>query len=208
MTKTYPGRLIFVVFNVAIALVLMEANMFDILNFILAFYANFGIAWIVTVASDIVLNKYLFKLSPKTPEFRRGMLYNFNPVGLGSLALSGGISLLVFFGVFGLAIKPYSPIVAVIIALIMPPLLAFVTRGKYYLRRTNDDIDLPMFDKYGNPSGEKLLCHVSGVRFERPDMMLSATLGHSGEKQYISSLLLSTDKTGEHVLPPQKPKPL
>lgn len=36
ITKTYPGRMVFVVVNLAIALVLMEADMFDFLNTILA----------------------------------------------------------------------------------------------------------------------------------------------------------------------------
>ncbi|MFJ6096550.1 purine-cytosine permease family protein [Williamsia muralis] len=204
ITKTYPGRLFFVFFNVAIALVLMEANMFSFLNNILNFYANIAIAWIVVVASDIVFNKYVLKLSPKVPEFRRGMLYNFNPVGFISVILAGGLSVLVYFHAFGDAIQPYSPIVATILALVLPPIIAVITKGKYYLRRTDDGIDLPMFDEYGNPSDAKLLCSVTGIEFERPDMLASNKSGPNGEKQYISSLALSCDKTGEHVLPAQK----
>ncbi|PHV68413.1 purine-cytosine permease family protein [Williamsia muralis] len=204
ITKTYPGRLFFVFFNVAIALVLMEANMFSFLNNILNFYANIAIAWIVVVASDIVFNKYVLKLSPKVPEFRRGMLYNFNPVGFVSVILAGGLSVLVYFHAFGDAIQPYSPIVATILALVLPPIIAVITKGKYYLRRTDDGIDLPMFDEYGNPSDAKLLCSVTGIEFERPDMLASNKPGPNGEKQYISSLALSCDKTGEHVLPAQK----
>jgi purine-cytosine permease-like protein len=203
LTKTYPGRMVFVLFNLAIALILMEANMFDFLNSILGFYANCGIAWIAVVASDIVFNKYILKLSPKVPEFRRGMLYNINPVGFGSMAVSAILSILVFFGAFGSAIKPYSPIVALVLALVLPPILAVATKGKYYLRRTDDGIDLPMFDEHGNPSDELVMCHVSGMEFERPDMIASNVPGPNGEKQYISSLSLSTDKTGEHILPPQ-----
>ena len=204
ITKTYPGRLFFVFFNVAIALVLMEANMFSFLNNILNFYANIAIAWIVVVASDIVFNKYVLKLSPKVPEFRRGMLYNFNPVGFISVILAGGLSVLVYFHAFGDAIQPYSPIVATILALVLPPIIAVITKGKYYLRRTDDGIDLPMFDEHGNPSDAKLLCSVTGIEFERPDMLASNKPGPNGEKQYISSLALSCDKTGEHVLPAQK----
>ncbi|MGB6183396.1 MAG: hypothetical protein WBF79_19365 [Rhodococcus sp. (in: high G+C Gram-positive bacteria)] len=204
VTKTYPGRLVFVLFNLAVALVLMEANMFDFLNNILGFYANCGIAWIAVVASDIVFNKYLLKLSPKVPEFRRGMLYNVNPVGFGAMAASAILSILVFFGVFGATIKPFSPIVALVLALVLPPILAVATKGKYYLRRTDDGIDLPMFDEHGNPSDATLMCSVTGMEFERPDMIASAKTGPNGEKLYISSLSLSTDKTGEHVLPAQK----
>ena len=61
-----------------------------------------------------------------------------------------------------------------------------------------------MFDADGNPSDAKLMCHVTGIEFERPDMLRSAQDGPDGEPQYISSLALSTDKTGALVLPAQK----
>ncbi len=57
VTKHYPGRLVFVLFNLAVALILMEPNMFSVLNTILGFYANCAMAWVVTVAADIVINK-------------------------------------------------------------------------------------------------------------------------------------------------------
>ncbi|MFB0837687.1 MULTISPECIES: purine-cytosine permease family protein [unclassified Arthrobacter] len=204
ITKTYPGRMVFVVVNLLIALVLMEANMFDFLNTILGFYANCAMAWVVTVASDIAINKYLLKISPKVPEFRRGMLYAVNPVGFVSMLVSAGVSIAVFFGAFGAAIQPYSPIFAVGLALVLPPVLAVLTRGRFYLRRVDDGIDLPMFDADGNPSDGKLLCHVTGLEFERPDMVRSAQDASDGGAQYVSSLALSTDKTGELVLPAQK----
>ena len=198
VTKHYPGRIVFLGVNLLIALILMEANMFDFLNTILGFYANCGMAWVVVVASDIVFNKYLLKLSPITPEFRRGMLYDFNPVGFGSMLIAAGVSVLAFFGGLGEAIRPYSPLVAIGLALVLPPIIAIATKGKYYLRRTDDGIALPMYDKYGNPSGEHLKCHVCHHDYERPDMIKAAV--HEG---YICSLCLSTDKTGEHVLPAQ-----
>lgn len=198
VTKHYPGRLVFLGLNLMIALILMEANMFDFLNTILGFYANCGMAWVVVVASDIVFNKYLLKLSPITPEFRRGMLYDFNPVGFGSMLIAAGLSVIAFFGGLGEGLRPYSPLVAIILGLVLPPIIAIGTKGKYYLRRTDDGIDLPMFDEYGNPSGEHLKCHVCHHAYERPDMVKAAV--HKG---YICSLCLSTDKTGEHVLPEQ-----
>jgi len=196
ITKHYPGRLVFLAVNLAIALILMEANMFDFLNTILGFYANCGMAWVVVVASDIVFNKYLLKISPKKPEFRRGMLYAINPVGFGSMLIAAGLSIIAFFGGLGEAIRPYSPLVAIGLALILPPIIALATKGKYYLRRTDDGIDLPMYDDHGNPSGEHLGCHVCHNEFERPDMMQCAT-----HDAYVCSLCLSTDKVADHVLP-------
>ena len=198
VTKTYPGRLWFLGFNLLIALILMEANMFDFLNTILGFYANCGMAWVVVVASDIVFNKYLLKLSPMKPEFRRGMLYNFNPVGFGSMLIAAGVSVLAFFGGLGPALTPYSPLVAIGLALVLPPILAVATKGKYYLRRTDDGIDLPMYDEFGNPSGEHLKCHVCHHDYERPDMMKCET-----HDAHVCSLCLSTDKVADHVLPAQ-----
>ncbi|GEE04043.1 hypothetical protein nbrc107696_44890 [Gordonia spumicola] len=204
VTKTYPGRLVFVVVNLVIALVLMEANMFSFLSELLNFYANCGIAWIVVVATDIVVNKYLLKLSPMQPEFRRGMLYAVNPVGFVSVIVAAGASIAVFFGLFGDGLAPFSPLVAAVLAMVLPPILAIATKGRYYLRRTDDGIDLPMYDEHGNPSDEKLLCCVSGVEFERPDMLASAVPAADGSTQYISSLALACDKTGLHVLPEQR----
>jgi purine-cytosine permease-like protein len=198
VTKTYPGRLWFLGFNLLIALILMEANMFDFLNTILGFYANCGMAWVVVVASDIVFNKYLLKLSPMKPEFRRGMLYNFNPVGFGSMLIAAGVSVLAFFGGLGTALTPYSPLVAIGLALVLPPILAIATKGKYYLRRTDDGIDLAMYDEFGNPSGEHLKCHVCHHDYERPDMMKCET-----HDAHVCSLCLSTDKVADHVLPAQ-----
>ena len=197
VTNHYPGRIVFLGVNLLIALVLMEANMFDFLNTILGFYANCGMAWIVVVASDIAINKFLLKLSPMQPEFRRGMLYAFNPVGFGSMLIAAGLSVIAFFGGLGEALRPYSPLVAIVLGLVLPPIFAIATKGKYYLRRTDDGIDLPMYDEYGNPSDAHLLCQNCHHEYERPDMLASPQGG------YICSLCLATDKTGEHVLPAQ-----
>src|SRR3954451_7004729 len=198
VTKRYPGRLVFLGFNLLIALVLMEANMFDFLNTILGFYANCGMSWVVVVASDIVFNKFLLKLSPMKPEFRRGMLYAVNPVGFGSMLVSAGVSIAVFFGAFGAELQPFSPLVAIVLAFVLPPVLALATRGRYYLRRTDDGIDAPMYDRYGNPSGTVMQCHVCGEGIERPDMVKC-----EAHDATVCSLCLSQDKTGEHVLPAQ-----
>ena len=202
ITRHYPGRLVFLGVNLLIALVLMEANMFDFLNTILGFYANCGIAWVVVVASDIAINKYLLGISPKEPEFRRGMLYAVNPVGFGSMLISAGVSILVFFGGLGETLRPYSPLVAIALALVLPPIIAVATRGRWYLRRTDDGIDLPMYDQDGNPSDQVLTCHVCGQDYERPDMVACQAHG-----THICSLCLSTDRTGEHVLPEEQPVP-
>jgi hypothetical protein len=86
----------------------------------------------------------------------------------------------------------------VIFGAIKPPIFAIATKGRYYLRRTDDGIDLPMSDEYGNPSGEHLTCHVCRQQYERPDMAACQT--HDAQ---VCSLCLSTDKVADHVLPAQ-----
>ncbi|MFC9330753.1 allantoin permease [Kitasatospora sp. NPDC057015] len=195
-TRHYPGRMVFVLVNLGFALVLMEADMFSFLNSVLGFYSNCAIAWIVTVATDIMVNKYLLKLSPQAPEFRRGMLYPVNPVGLVSFVAASGLSIALYFHALGDTLQPYSPVAAALIAFVLTPLTAAVTRGRYYLRRTSDGIDAPYLDPDGNPSAATFACHVCGQEFERPD--LAACAAHDA---VVCSLCLSTDKAGEHVLP-------
>ncbi|WP_282860365.1 purine-cytosine permease family protein [Pseudoclavibacter helvolus] len=200
-TRRYPGRAVFVLVNLAIALALMQVDVFSVLGTVLVLYANLAMAWLVTVAADIAINKKLLRLSPVYPEFRRGMLHLWNPVGMVSLGLASTLSIAVNLGAAGDAARPYSVLVAIAVALVTTPLMAVLTRGRFYLRRASDGIDLPMVDADGNPSGERLRCHVTGFLFERPDMLLSAVRGPNGEEQYISSLALALDRTGQHVLP-------
>ncbi|MBC9725280.1 cytosine permease [Streptomyces sp. TRM68367] len=196
VTKRYPGRLVFVLVNLGIALALMEGDMFSVLNSILGFYSNCAIAWVVTVATDIMINKYLLKLSPHAPEFRRGMLYAVNPVGVVAFVAASGLSIAMYFHVLGDTLQPYSPVAAAVLAFVLTPLMAIVTKGKYYLRRTDDGIDEPMLDSEGNPSAVTYDCHVCHQPYERPDLAACAT-----HDAVVCSLCLSTDKVGDHVLP-------
>ncbi|MEV4043456.1 purine-cytosine permease family protein [Streptomyces sp. NPDC049744] len=198
VTGRYPGRMVFVLVNLGFALALMEADMFSFLNSILGFYSNCAIAWVVTVATDIGVNKYLLKLSPLQPEFRRGMLYAVNPVGVVSFVAASCLSIAMYFHALGDTLQPYSPVAAAVIAFVLTPLTAVVTKGKYYLRRAGDGIDEPLLDADGNPSATTYDCHVCHQPYERPD--LAACQTHDA---VVCSLCLSTDKVKDHVLPAQ-----
>jgi hypothetical protein len=97
-------------------------------------------SWVVVVASDIAINKYLLKLSPHAPGVPPRMLYAINPVGFGSMLISPGVSI-AGSSAARPALQPYSPLVAIVLALVLPPVLAVATTGRYYLRRTDDGID-------------------------------------------------------------------
>jgi purine-cytosine permease-like protein len=205
--KRYPGRAIFVAFNLVIALGLMLVGVFSLISFVLSLYANVVMSWLVTISADIVINKYLLKLSPRFPEFRRGMLHNWNPVGLTSVGLASLLSLLCFAGVFGPAMQPFSVLIAIGVAVLVTPLMAIITSGRFYLRRRSDGIPTPILDEDGNPSGERLRCHVTGYMFERPDMLVSGEPGPNGEVQFVSSLALTLDGSAQYVLPPEPGRP-
>lgn len=136
LTHSHPVRVVWLVFNVAIALLLMELGVFETLESVLGLYSNVAIAWVGALVSDLVINKPL-GLSPSYIEFKRAYLYNFNPVGFGSMATASLISILAFLGIFGVYAQAYAPFIALGIAFILAPILAVITKGKYYIARPN-----------------------------------------------------------------------
>ncbi|MCF8069512.1 MAG: hypothetical protein K9L30_13090 [Desulfobacterales bacterium] len=58
-----------------------------------------------------------------------------------------------------------------------------------------------MFGPNGNPSGEAFTCHLCGHNFERPDMVAVEIEETNKAIVHICSLCLSTNKTGNFVLP-------
>jgi purine-cytosine permease-like protein len=164
----HPGRVVWIFLNVGIALALMEGGVFGFLNSVLGFYSNVAIAWIGAVTADLVINKPL-KLSPSYIEFKRAHLYNFNPVGFGSMLFASAVSILAFFGVFGSTAQAFSPFIALVLAFVLSPVLAVVTKGRYYIARV-DDQEEPLFVD-GQLSGETATCVVCEDDFERPDIV-------------------------------------
>ncbi|MHB8353429.1 MAG: ATP-binding protein [Burkholderiales bacterium] len=134
LTHSHPGRVVWVVFNTLIALALMELDVFQALRQVLGLYSNIAVSWMVVVFADLMINKPL-GLSPPGIEFRRAYLFDINPVGVGALLTSSGLSVSVYVGLFGVTAKPFAPFVAIAAALVITPLLAWATRGRFYLAR-------------------------------------------------------------------------
>ncbi|MEO5729632.1 MAG: hybrid sensor histidine kinase/response regulator, partial [Byssovorax sp.] len=100
LSHRHPGRVVWLIFNVAIALLLMMFGVFHTLDKVLALYSNVAIAWIGAIVADLVINKPL-GLSPSYIEFKRAHLHNINPVGFGSMIVASVVSMLCFTGLFG-----------------------------------------------------------------------------------------------------------
>ena len=139
VTHSHPGRVVWLVFNVAIALMLMELGVFQAIEEVLGLYANIAIAWIGAVVADLVINKPL-GLSPKHIEFKRAHLYDINPVGVGAMLIASLLSILAHGGLFGQLAQAASPVVALGSAMLFAPLIAWFTGGRYYLARSSDPL--------------------------------------------------------------------
>ena len=134
LTHSHPGRVVWVVFNTLIALMLMELNVFQALGKVLGLYSNIAISWMMAVLADLVINKPL-GLSPQGIEFKRAHLYDINPVGVGSMGLASVLSIAAYLGLLGPMAQAFSALIALVTAFVSAPLIAWYTKGKYYLAR-------------------------------------------------------------------------
>jgi len=160
VTRSHPGRVVWLVFNVIIAMLLMTLGVFGALEHVLGLYANVAIAWVGALVADLVISKPL-GLSPRGVEFRRAYLYDINPVGLGAMGLAVVLSVAAHFGLLGEYAAAFSPFIALFTAMVTAPLLAWATRGRYYLARK---------DPAPWPPGELVQCSVCENAFESTDM--------------------------------------
>src|SRR2546422_8910400 len=134
LTHSHPGRVVWVVFNTLIALMLMELNVFQALGKVLGLYSNIAISWMMAVVADLVINKPM-GWSPKGIEFKRAHLYDINPVGVGAMGLASVLSIAAYLGFFGPMAQAFSALIALVTAFVAAPLIAWYTKGKYYLAR-------------------------------------------------------------------------
>lgn len=166
LTHSHPGRVVWVVFNTMIALLLMELDVFKALGQVLGLYSNIAISWMAAVVADLVINKPL-GLSPPGIEFKRSNLYDINPVGVGAMGIASLFSVAAFVGLFGPDIQPYASFVALGSALLVSPLIAWATRGRYYLARAPQALATP-------PAGTSAVnlkkCAICEREYESDDM--------------------------------------
>ncbi|TMV79698.1 hybrid sensor histidine kinase/response regulator, partial [Thioclava sp. BHET1] len=134
LTHSHPGRVVWLVFNVALALLLMELGVFRVIESILGLYANFAVGWMGALVADLIVNKPL-GFSPPQIEFKRAHLYDINPVGTGAMALSVLISTCCFFGLFGTIAQALCALIGLVVAFVTAPLIAWATGGRYYIAR-------------------------------------------------------------------------
>ena len=192
LTHSHPGRVVWLVFNVAIALLLMELGVYRALEQTLGFYAIVAVAWLGSLVADLVINKPL-GLSPKHIEFKRAHLYDINPVGVGSMILSSILGMLCHAGILGAIAQSLSHFITLGVALIAAPFIAWYTKGRYYLARPSVQLfefqeKSPRYVLSQNKSAAVISCCICEHKFETEDMTYCpAYAGH------ICSLCCSLD---------------
>jgi signal transduction histidine kinase/CheY-like chemotaxis protein/purine-cytosine permease-like protein len=134
LTHSHPGRVVWLLFNVAIALLLMELGIYRLLEATLTIFSIVAMAWLCSISADLFVNKPL-GLAPPGIEFKRAHLYDINPVGLGSMTISATVALVAHFGAFGEMAASLAPYIALVVAFIASPAIAWATKGKFYLAR-------------------------------------------------------------------------
>jgi signal transduction histidine kinase/CheY-like chemotaxis protein len=177
VTHNHPGRVVWLIFNVAIALLLMELGIYRALENILGLFAIVAVSWLGSISADLTINKRL-GLAPKGIEFKRAHLYDINPVGIGSLILSSALGLFSYFGIFGETAQALTHFVTLAATFIFVPLIAAITKGRYYIARESA-ID---------ESKDEYQCCICELHYEPEDMSHCPAYGGN-----ICSLCCSLD---------------
>ncbi|MET0053060.1 MAG: hypothetical protein ABW095_18530 [Candidatus Thiodiazotropha sp.] len=206
LTHSHPGRVVWLFFNVIIALLLMELGLYTAFESILITYSPLVLAWIGALVADLTLNRWL-NLRPRQIEFKRGHLYDINPVGVGSMLIASILGISGQLGLFGETFKALSPFVALFTPFLTAPLIAWLTQGRYYLAR----------EETPDPGVTEQRCIICENPFEAEDMTHCPAYQNS-----ICSLCCSLDSSctdrsrpeahlqvqTEHALSLLLPKPL
>jgi signal transduction histidine kinase/purine-cytosine permease-like protein len=158
----HPGRVVWLVFNVVIALLLSLLGIFETLQAVLSVYSTVAIAWIGALVADLVVLKRT-GISPPYIEFKRAHLYNFNPVGCGATLIASTVAVLAYTGAFGVVAQALFGFIALAVAFASAIVIAYATGGRYYLARP---------DHHYRPKSARTLveCCICEREYEAPDM--------------------------------------
>lgn len=159
LTHSHPGRVVWLGFNVCIALLLMEFGVFGALEKVLGLFSNMSIAWISAVAAELLINKPL-GLSPKAVEFKRAYLPDLNPVGILSTFIASVVSIAAYVGLLGEVARAFSGFISLSIAFFLVPCIALAYGKERYLARDSQINNQTLVSR----------CTICENQFEREDM--------------------------------------
>ncbi len=159
----HPGRVVWLVFNVVIALLLSLLGIFETLEAVLSVYSTVAIAWVGALFADLTVLKRT-GISPPYIEFKRAHLYDINPVGCGATLVAALLALLAYAGVFGPWGRAFFGFIALGVSFVAAIAIAYATRGRYYIAR-------PDLHYRHRPPGTLVNCCICERDYEAPDMV-------------------------------------
>ncbi len=139
LTHSHPGRVVWLVFNVIIALILMELGVYRVLEAILGVFAIIALSWLACLSADLLINKPL-GLSPPITEFKRSHLYDINPVGVVSMIAASILGLVCYLGYLGESASYLAHFISLAACFVLVPSIAWLTGGRFYLARPQQEI--------------------------------------------------------------------
>jgi hypothetical protein len=165
---------------------------------VLGLYSNIAIAWIMAVVADLVINKPL-GLSPPGIEFKRAHLYDINPVGWAPWRWPPAVDRRAPGGFRPLA-QAFSAVIAMVVALVSAPLIAWATGAATTSRAARSRVcQLRAVQRRRYRHGHRhLRCTVCERSYEAPDMAHCPAYGG-----HICSLCCTLDARCGDVCKPQ-----
>jgi signal transduction histidine kinase/CheY-like chemotaxis protein len=154
------GRVVWLVFNVSIALLLMELGIYRNIEPILSCYSVLACAWVGAICADLLFVKGL-RLGRRTIEFKRAHLYDINPVGTGAMGIATLAGAAANTGLLGIAAHAFAPFIALIVAMAAVPVIALATKGRFYIARK---------PRRAWAAAQTIICGVCSNAFEMPDL--------------------------------------
>jgi signal transduction histidine kinase/purine-cytosine permease-like protein len=159
----HPGRVVWLVFNVVIALLLSLLGIFETLEAVLSVYSTVAIAWVGALVADLTVLKRT-GISPPYIEFKRAHLYDINPVGCGATLVAAALALLAYAGAFGPWGRAFFGFIALGVSFVAAIAIGYATRGRYYIAR-------PDLHYRHQPPGTLVNCCICERDYEAPDMV-------------------------------------
>ena len=139
--KFTPGRRFWVVVTGVASMVLMLVGIVNHLEAVMTFQGVFLLTWAAILVTDAVVVKRILKIGPGYYEARQENLHKWNPVGVWSLVIASGLGTIAALGFLGTFLQSTAAFFAAILAAILTVVIAIATKGRYYIKQENTNVD-------------------------------------------------------------------
>src|SRR5699024_2708954 len=111
------------------------------LEIVMTFQGVFLLTWASILVTNAVIVKRFLKIGPGYYESDQDKLFRWNPVGVASLIIASGLGTIAALGFLGTFLQSTAAFFASILAAILTVVFAVMTKGKYYIKKENKEIE-------------------------------------------------------------------